>query len=95
MIVAQVEHAVGVNRVNPFDGLFSRRRKSLPQPIGQFAFAPGSAATSTISLMGVQLWQTDDTRSYDMAIFRSLSVSFWRWLTSSAAEFGYEVTGRS
>ena len=69
--------------------------KGLPIDLHPRAFAPGSAATSTISLMGVQLWQTDDTRSYDMAIFRSLSVSFWRWLTSSAAEFGYEVTGRS
>ena len=41
--------------------------------------------------MGVQLWQIDDTRSYDIAVFRSLSESFWRWLTASAAEFGYEV----
>jgi sarcosine oxidase subunit gamma len=41
--------------------------------------------------MGVQLWQGDDTRSYDIAIFRSLTESFWRWLTASAAEFGYEI----
>ncbi len=41
--------------------------------------------------MGVQLWQTGDTRSYDIAIFRSVSQSFWRWLTASAAEYGYEV----
>ncbi len=41
--------------------------------------------------MGVQLWQADGTRSYDIAVFRSLSGSFWRWLTASAAEFGYEV----
>ena len=27
-----------------------------------------------------------------IALFRSLSASFWRWLTASAAEFGYEVT---
>ncbi len=56
------------------------------------AFSPGSAATSTIALMGVQLWQIDDTPSYDIALFRSVSASFWRWLTSSAPEFGYEVT---
>jgi heterotetrameric sarcosine oxidase gamma subunit len=56
------------------------------------AFPLGSAATSTISLMGVQLWQAGDTRSYDIALFRSVSQSFWRWLTASAAEFGYEVT---
>jgi sarcosine oxidase subunit gamma len=66
--------------------------KGLPIDLDPRAFPLGSAATSIISLMGVQLWQTDDTRSYDLAIFRSVSESFWRWLTASAAEFGYEVT---
>jgi len=66
--------------------------KGLPIDLHPRAFGPGSAATSTISLMGVQLWQVDDAPSYDIALFRSLSASFWRWLTASAAEFGYEVT---
>jgi heterotetrameric sarcosine oxidase gamma subunit len=66
--------------------------KGLPIDLDPRAFPFGSAATSAISHIGVQLWQTDDTRSYDIAIFRSLSESFWRWLTASAAEFGYEVT---
>jgi sarcosine oxidase subunit gamma len=65
--------------------------KGLPLDLDPRAFPLGSAATSTISLMGVQLWQTDDTRSYDIAIFRSVSHSFWRWLTASAGEYGYEV----
>jgi sarcosine oxidase subunit gamma len=65
--------------------------KGLPIDLDPRAFPLGSAATSTISLMGVQLWQADDTRSYDIAVFRSLSESFWRWLTAAAAEFGYEV----
>lgn len=65
--------------------------KGLPIDLDPRAFPLGSAATSTISLMGVQLWQTDDTRSYDIAIFRSVSHSFWRWLTASAGEYGYEV----
>ena len=69
--------------------------KGLPIDLDPRAFPLGSAATSTISLMGVQLWQTDDTRSYDIAIFRSVSASFWRWLTASAGEYGYEVSGRS
>ena len=69
--------------------------KGLPIDLHPLAFGPGSAATSTISLMGVQLWQTDDAPTYELAIFRSVSASFWRWLTASAAEFGYEVvTGR-
>ena len=66
--------------------------KGLPIDLHPRAFGPGSAATSTISLMGVQLWHVDDAPSYDIALFRSVSASFWRWLTSSAAEFGYEVT---
>ena len=66
--------------------------KTLGIDLDPRGFPLGSAATSTISLMGVQLWQTGDTRSYDVAIFRSVSQSFWRWLTASAAEFGYEVT---
>jgi sarcosine oxidase subunit gamma len=66
--------------------------KGLAIDLDPRVFPLGSAATSTISLMGVQVWQTDDTRSYDIAIFRSVSASFWRWLTASAAEFGYEVT---
>lgn len=65
--------------------------KGLPIDLDPRVFPLGSAATSTISLMGVQLWQADDTRSYDIAVFRSLSESFWRWLAASAAEFGYEV----
>ena len=69
--------------------------KGLPIDLHPRAFTPGSAATSTISLMGVQLWQVDDAPTYDLAIFRSVAASFWRWLTASAAEFGYEVvTGR-
>jgi sarcosine oxidase subunit gamma len=66
--------------------------KGLPIDLDLRAFPENGAATSVISLMGVQLWQVDDTPAYDIAIFRSLSGSFWRWLTASAAEFGYEVT---
>ncbi len=66
--------------------------KGLPVDLDPRAFPLGSAVTSTISLMGVQLWQTGDPQSYDIAVFRSVSQSFWRWLTASAAEFGYEVT---
>jgi sarcosine oxidase subunit gamma len=66
--------------------------KGLPIDLHPRAFGPGSAATSTISLMGVQLWQVDDVPTYDIVLFRSLSASFWRWLIASAAEFGYEVT---
>jgi heterotetrameric sarcosine oxidase gamma subunit len=65
--------------------------KGLPIDLDPRVFTLGSAATSVISHMGVQLWQTDDTPSYDIAVFRSVSESFWRWLTASGAEYGYEV----
>jgi sarcosine oxidase subunit gamma len=65
--------------------------KGLPIDLDPRAFPLGSAATSAISLMGLQLWQIDDTRSYDIAMFRSVSQSFWRWLVASAGEYGYEV----
>jgi sarcosine oxidase subunit gamma len=66
--------------------------KGLPIDLYPQRFASGSAATSTLSLMGAQIWQVDEAPTYDIALFRSLSESFWRWLAASAAEFGYEVT---
>lgn len=65
--------------------------KGLPIDLHSSAFRPGSAATSIINLMGVTLWQVDETPTYDVAVFRSLAGSFWAWLTDSAAEFGYAV----
>lgn len=65
--------------------------KGLPIDLDPRVFPKDGAATSVISLMGVQLWQAGDTPAYDIAVFRSLSGSFWRWLTACAAEFGYEV----
>jgi methylglutamate dehydrogenase subunit D len=66
--------------------------KGLPIDVHPRAFRPGDAATSTVSLMGVLLWQVDDTPAYDVVFFRSVSASVWHWLTASAGEFGYEVT---
>ncbi|MCB2049033.1 MAG: sarcosine oxidase subunit gamma [Novosphingobium sp.] len=49
------------------------------------AFAPGSAATSMISHIGVIFWQMDDAPTYEVAVFRSLAGSFRHWLDSVAA----------
>lgn len=70
--------------------------KGLPIDLHPSVFRPGSATTSVIALMGVTLWQVDDGPVYDIAVFRSLAGSFWKWLKDSAAEFGYvvEVTER-
>jgi sarcosine oxidase subunit gamma len=63
--------------------------KGLPIDLHPRVFRPGDAVTSTISHIGVQLWQVDDAPTYDVAFFRSYSGSFWKWLTDSAGEFGY------
>lgn len=65
--------------------------KGLAIDLDSRVFPPGSAVTSTISHLGVQVWQGSDPQAYDIAIFRSVPDSFWCWLTDSSAEYGYEV----
>jgi heterotetrameric sarcosine oxidase gamma subunit len=68
--------------------------KGLAIDLDPRVFPEDDAVTSTISHMGVQLWQ-EAPDSYDIALFRSVAESFWHWLTASAAEFGYEVVTAS
>jgi heterotetrameric sarcosine oxidase gamma subunit len=68
--------------------------KGLAVDLDPRVFPVDGAATSTISHMGVQLWR-EGPQTYDIALFRSVAESFWRWLTASAAEFGYEVVTAS
>lgn len=65
--------------------------KGLSIDLDPRVFGAGGAATSTISHMGVLVWREGTGEHYDVALFRSVSESFWRWLTAFAAEFGYEV----
>jgi sarcosine oxidase subunit gamma len=65
--------------------------KGLPIDLDPRVFRTGDAATSIISHIGVQLWQVDETPTYDIAVFRGFAKSFWGWLTASAAEFGAVV----
>jgi sarcosine oxidase subunit gamma len=69
--------------------------KGLPIDLHESVFKTGSAATGVISLMGVTLWQVDNAPTYDIAVFRSLAGSFWKWLADSAAEYGYTVEAAS
>jgi len=57
------------------------------------AFAAGDAATTVISHVGVTLWQADDAPTYRLAVARSFAPALLRWLTVSAAEFGFALTG--
>jgi heterotetrameric sarcosine oxidase gamma subunit len=65
--------------------------KGVPIDLHPSVFGPGSAATTVISLIGAQIWQVDEAPTYDIAAFRGFAASLLRWITSSAAEFGYTV----
>lgn len=67
--------------------------KGFPIDLDPRVFPTNAAATGNVSHMGVLVWRDGD--DYDIALFRSLSGSFWRWLTSSAAEYGCEVVTTS
>jgi sarcosine oxidase subunit gamma len=57
------------------------------------AFMAGYAAVTSVSHVGVHLWQTDERPTYELAVARSLAQSFWHWLEASAAEYGLEFVG--
>ncbi|ESR24495.1 sarcosine oxidase subunit gamma [Lutibaculum baratangense] len=58
-------------------------------------FPVGAAAVTDAAHIGVILWRLADRAAdepvFEVAIFRSYAGSFWRWLSSSAAEFGLAV----
>jgi heterotetrameric sarcosine oxidase gamma subunit len=68
--------------------------KGCPIDLHPRRFGPGDAAVTSIAHMGVQLWQIEDTPSYDLAVARSMAASFWSWFHVSAAEHGYEIPDR-
>jgi sarcosine oxidase subunit gamma len=65
--------------------------KGCPVDLHPRAFRPGDTALTAIAHIGVQLWQLDEAPTFEIAVFRSMAGSFWRWLSGSAAEFGLEV----
>jgi len=67
--------------------------KGFPIDLDPRVFPINAAATGNVSHMGVLVWRDGD--DYNIALFRSLAGSFWRWLTSSAAEYGCEVVTTS
>jgi sarcosine oxidase subunit gamma len=65
--------------------------KGLPIDLHPRAFPPGSAATSSTALIGLQLWLGTGDWPWHLLVTRTYFESFWRWLVSSAAEFGGEI----
>ena len=68
--------------------------KGFPIDLHERAFPPGAAATTMVAHVGAIIWRNDDQDGqpcFDIAVFRSLSRSFWRWFSDAAAEFGCDV----
>jgi methylglutamate dehydrogenase subunit D len=68
--------------------------KGFPIDLDPRAFKPGDAATTIVSHIGATIWRCDDDAGggavFEIAVFRSLSESFWEWFVDSAAEFSCE-----
>ena len=103
-LLARLENALTVfaSFVNQSDGkavlrLWGPRlrdvlAKGCPLDLHERVFRPQDAATTQIALIPCQLWQLDEVPTFELAVPLGYAGSFWSWLTSSAAEFGYEVT---
>lgn len=55
------------------------------------SFEAGCVALTSVSHLNVLLWQVDEAPRYRLCVVRTYFDSLWRWLASSAAEFGGEV----
>ncbi|HXQ40944.1 MAG TPA: sarcosine oxidase subunit gamma family protein [Candidatus Udaeobacter sp.] len=65
--------------------------KGLPIDLHPRAFRPGDTALTVAALIGAQIWQVDEVPTYELAVFRGFALSFWHFLTESAAEYGWEI----
>jgi sarcosine oxidase subunit gamma len=88
--VTDQSHARAVLRVSGRN-IRDTLAKGFPIDLHPRAFAPGQVAITTVSHIGVTIWQVNNAPTYDLFVYRSLAKSFWAWLSTSAAEFGLEV----
>jgi heterotetrameric sarcosine oxidase gamma subunit len=69
--------------------------KMIPIDVHPRAFTPGDVASTVAAHIGITLWRladsSDGTPLFEVAVFRSLAVSFWHALCTSAGEFGVTV----
>jgi methylglutamate dehydrogenase subunit D len=62
--------------------------KGVPIDLHPRAFRAGDAAVTTVGHVGAQIWQVDETPTYELIVSRSFAAGFWEWLIDAAAEFG-------
>jgi methylglutamate dehydrogenase subunit D len=65
--------------------------KGTPIVLHDDEFPLGKSALTQMAHVGVHLTRTGKDE-FTLSVFRGFSESFWEWLTSQAAEFGYQVS---
>ena len=65
--------------------------KGTPIDLYTDEFPVGKSALTQMAHVGVHLTRTGKDE-FTLSVFRGFSESFWEWLTSQAAEFGYQVS---
>lgn len=88
--LASVADQTGAYAVLRISGVFARQILSRGAFIDfdPSVFGPGSAAVTTVSHIGVTIWQIDETPTFEIALFRSFAESFWHWMTATTAALG-------
>lgn len=64
--------------------------KGTPVDLHPDEFPVGKSVLTQMAHVSVHLTRTG-TDEFTLSVFRGFSESFWEWLTSQAAEFGYQV----
>jgi sarcosine oxidase subunit gamma len=65
--------------------------KGLSLDLHPSRFGTGDVALTAVSHLHILWWQVSDEPRYRVLAVRTYFESFWRWLATSAAEFGGEV----
>jgi methylglutamate dehydrogenase subunit D len=65
--------------------------KGTPIDLHDDEFPLSKSALTQMAHLGVHLTRTGKDE-FTVSVFRGFSESFWEWLTSQAAEFGYQVS---
>ncbi len=61
--------------------------RGFPIDLHPSVFKPGDTAITTVAHITCQIWQIDDTPTYEIAVPASFAASFRRWLAGAAAGF--------
>lgn len=85
--LASISDQSGAYTIFRLSGLDARTilQRGVAVDLHSGVFTVGSVATTLIAHIGVIVWQIDDLPAYDVAVFRSYTDSFRRWLDQATA----------